>query len=163
LSQPSFDILVAEDNPGDYILLHHAMDASQLSPLIQLQHAADGEKTIQILDQLILEHKKLPDLVLLDIKLPKFSGFEVLEYIKKNEKHFPLSVFILSNSAVKKDVETSRNLGADGYFQKPIDFNELIVLCDLIRDGIMNPHPTPSQSVKNHLQTSTLNLLQATG
>lgn len=163
MSQPSFSILVAEDNPGDFHLLQHAMDATQLSPLVQLQQAADGEKTIQILDQLILERKKLPDLVLLDVKLPKLSGFEVLEYVKKNNDHAPLVVVILSNSAVKKDVETSRNLGASGYFQKPIDFNYLILFCNLIKDGIMNPHPTPSLSVKNHLQTSTLNLLRANG
>ena len=119
-------ILLVEDNENDEILTLHALKNSNI--LNEVVVARDGEEAVDYLfgtgkfaDQ---PHRKLPVLILLDIKLPKLSGTEVLRAIRGNEKTKLLSVVMLTSSNQEKDIIESYNLGANSYVVKPVDFKQ---------------------------------------
>ena len=119
-------ILLVEDNENDEILTLRALKNSNI--LNEVIVARDGEEAVDYLfgtgkfvDQ---PHRKLPVLILLDIKLPKLSGTEVLRAIRGNEKTKLLSVVMLTSSNQEKDIFESYNLGANSYVVKPVDFKQ---------------------------------------
>ncbi len=87
--------------------------------------ARDGAEA---LDQLFGPNAgvRLPDLVLLDLKLPKVSGLEVLQKIRSVERTRGLPIVILTSSDEERDIVESYNLGANSYIRKPVDFDEFI-------------------------------------
>lgn len=124
-------ILLAEDNEADVLLLARAFKKAGLANPI---HAVpDGEAAIAYLrgDAPFSDRKiyPMPVLVLLDIKMPKASGLEVLAWVRKQVKA-PLPVVILTSSAMEEDLKAARNLGVDGYLVKPGSFDQLT---DLVR------------------------------
>jgi two-component system response regulator len=116
-------ILLVEDNADDEQLTLRAMRQSEVPNLIRV--ARDGAEA---LDQLFGEHagNRQPDLVLLDLKLPKVSGLEVLKRIRSEEKTRGLPVVVLTSSDEERDIVESYNLGANSYIRKPVDFDEFI-------------------------------------
>lgn len=155
------ELMVIEDNTGDFKLLEHAARLSGLLSAIELIHFADGESSAEFLQTQQTNQKKLPDLIFLDIQLPRMSGFDVLNQMKRNEILHAIPVFMFSNSSGERDILMSKELGASGYIQKPIDFNELIQLCDLIRKSMLdNPDDNPAGVVKC-LQQTPMNLFQS--
>ncbi|CAN5533152.1 response regulator [soil metagenome] len=113
-------ILLVEDNADDEQLTLRAMRQSDVPNLIRV--ARDGAEA---LDR-ILNSDPLPDLVLLDLKLPKLSGLEVLERLRKDERTKSLPVVILTSSDEERDILQSYDLGANSYVRKPVDFTEFI-------------------------------------
>jgi two-component system response regulator len=87
--------------------------------------ARDGAEA---LDQLFGPNSasRLPDLILLDLKLPKVSGLEVLQKIRSEEKTRALPIVVLTSSDEEKDIVESYNHGANSYIRKPVDFDEFI-------------------------------------
>lgn len=119
-------ILIVEDNPSDIKLMQRALKKNKLSN--DLVTAIDGEIALDYLlgkegDQY---RNPLPLLVLLDIKLPKIDGLEVLEQIRKNERTQMLPVVILTSSKEQEDVARSYKLGVNSYIRKPVDFNQFV-------------------------------------
>ncbi|MFY9235127.1 MAG: response regulator [Fimbriimonadaceae bacterium] len=115
-------ILLVEDNPDDEKLTLRAMRQSDVPNIIVV--ARDGEEA---LNHLHGDHvKRLPALILLDLKLPKVGGLEVLEQIRANERTKNLPVVVLTSSDEERDVAQSYNLGANSYIRKPVDFDEFI-------------------------------------
>lgn len=116
-------ILLVEDNADDEQLTLRAMRQSEVPNIIRV--ARDGAEA---LDQLFgpTAGNRLPDLVLLDLKLPKISGLEVLHRIRKEEKTKGLPVVVLTSSDEERDIVESYNLGANSYIRKPVDFDEFI-------------------------------------
>jgi two-component system response regulator len=118
-------ILLVEDNPDDEALTLRAFKKSNLGNEIVV--ARDG---VEALDYLFgtsaqdLGH--LPKLVLLDLKLPKLDGLEVLERIRADERTKLLPVVILTSSKEQEDLIKSYSLGANSYIRKPVDFNQFI-------------------------------------
>jgi CheY-like chemotaxis protein len=120
-------ILLADDSAEDRILIPRAIKKAELpSKLICFE---DGEQALEYLagagkfsDRVTYP---LPSLVLLDIKMPKCDGFEVLEWIRK---HIPdrIPVVMLTSSNMEEDIRKAERLGADSYFVKPARFTELI-------------------------------------
>jgi two-component system response regulator len=116
-------ILLVEDNADDEQLTLRAMRQSEVPNIIRV--ARDGAEA---LDQLFGPNagNRLPDLVLLDLKLPKVSGLEVLQKIRAEEKTRGLPIVILTSSDEERDIVESYSLGANSYIRKPVDFDEFI-------------------------------------
>ena len=119
-------ILLVEDNQDDIDLTKRALKKSKYAGEIKLEVATDGVEAIEYLNN----DSEKPFLVLLDLNLPRVNGFQVLRKIKNDDilKFIPL--IILTSSREKEDMIKSYELGANGYIQKPIDFNNFI---DVIR------------------------------
>jgi len=115
-------ILLVEDNADDEQLTLRAMRQSEIPNMIRV--ARDGAEAI---DFLFGDGSgRLPDLVLLDLKLPKISGLEVLQRIRAEDKSRSLPVVILTSSDEERDIVKSYDLGANSYIRKPVDFDEFI-------------------------------------
>lgn len=118
-------ILLVEDNAKDLKLTMNALTKRNLANKIDV--ARDGEEA---LDYLLCrgQHSSrtfddLPRLVLLDLKLPKVDGIEVLRTLKSNPRTQPIPVVILTGSKEEKDLVEGYRLGANAYIQKPVDFD----------------------------------------
>ncbi|HII06879.1 MAG TPA: response regulator [Methanotrichaceae archaeon] len=118
-------ILLVEDNPDDADLTKRLLRRICLDRDIFL--AADAEEALDCLESLSKEESDLPDLILLDIKLPRLSGMELLERLKANPKFRCIPVVMLTGSLVSKHVQKSYDLGAVTYLIKPISEDELVM------------------------------------
>jgi two-component system response regulator len=119
-------ILLVEDNPHDAILTVRALEKSQV--VNEIVVASDG---VEALDYLfgtgLSEGRALtPVIVLLDLKLPKVDGLEVLKKIRSDERTKYLPVVILTSSKEERDIVEGYSLGANSYVCKPVDFNEFM-------------------------------------
>ena len=111
-------ILLVEDNPDDEMLTMRALRRSQITNPIQV--ARDGEQALEA----ILIAEPLPSVVLLDLKLPKIDGLEVLQRIRAHERTRLLPVVVLTSSSEERDIIESYSLGANSYVRKPVDFDQ---------------------------------------
>lgn len=111
-------IFLVEDNPDDERLTLRALKRGRITNPVQV--ARDGEEALNIL----LSADPLPSVVLLDLKLPKVDGLEVLQRLRTNERTHLLPVVILTSSNEQRDIIESYNLGANSYVRKPVDFQQ---------------------------------------
>jgi CheY-like chemotaxis protein len=119
-------ILLVEDNPDDIELTLRAFKKHNLTNDIII--ARDGEEALDILFQRgkdIAEHQQ-PDLVLLDLKLPKVNGLDVLRQVKSHPETKIIPVVILTSSKEEKDLVESYRLGVNSYIRKPVNFEKFI-------------------------------------
>jgi CheY-like chemotaxis protein len=114
-------ILLVEDNPGDVVLIQEHLKQSSLP--LKLSTASDGDAAIHQLSEM-LKNGDLPQLILLDLNLPKRNGIEVLQFIKSNNKLKPIPVIILTSSTLRDDIEKAYKHLANSYIVKPFDFDE---------------------------------------
>ena len=121
-------ILLVEDNPDDAALTVHAMETNNIGNTIVI--ARDG---VEALDYLFCtgmyaerNPKDAPAVVLLDIKLPKINGLEVLRRVRANEHTHLLPVVILTSSNEEEDRLKGYALGANSYVRKPVDFDDFV-------------------------------------
>ncbi len=115
-------ILLVEDNADDEQLTLRAMRQSDIPNIIRV--ARDGAEA---LDKLFGEGQdRLPDLVLLDLKLPKVNGLEVLKKLRSDPGTKTLPVVGLTSSDERRDIVESYELGANSYVRKPVDFDQFI-------------------------------------
>ena len=122
---PSGDLLLVEDNKADIQLTLHVLAEENAG--YQVHVLRDGEEALNLLmgqGAYSKAPKPMFALVLLDLKLPKVNGLEVLKEIKTNPSTKALPVVVLSSSNQVCDVDTSYGLGANGYVQKPVGFEE---------------------------------------
>lgn len=117
------DILLVEDNPNDIELTRRAMAQHQIAN--ELVVAQDGVEALGYLLGREGEcHRRLPAVVLLDLKLPRVDGLEVLREIRANERTRFLPVVILTSSNEERDIVEGYSLGANSYICKPVDFGQ---------------------------------------
>jgi CheY-like chemotaxis protein len=126
MSQQQIEILLVEDNPDDVELTLHALRKENLANNIHV--ARDGEEALEFLfcngphTDRSFEHP--PKLILLDLKLPKVDGMEVLKRLKADARTRTIPVVILTSSKEERDLVSGYNLGANSYIQKPVDFDQ---------------------------------------
>ncbi len=113
-------ILLVEDNPDHEALTLRALQkAGLLNPVVV---ARDGAQAINLLE----DTGELPQVVLLDLKLPKVDGLEVLQKMRATPRTHLVPVVILTSSDEESDLVSSYRLGANSYIRKPVDFNQFI-------------------------------------
>ena len=122
------DILLVEDNPNDLELALRALKKHNLANNVIV--ARDGAEALDFIfgtgSYAHRQIEKIPKLVLLDLKLPKVDGLEVLRRIKADERTKTIPVVVLTSSQEERDVVDSYRLGVNSYIVKPVDFDQFI-------------------------------------
>jgi two-component system, response regulator len=120
------EILLVEDNPNDVKLTLHAFKTANLANAVHV--ARDGVEALEYLfgtasapDQKVPEK---PKLILLDLKLPRVDGHEVLRRIKTDSRTSGIPVVVLTSSSEERDVMRTYEVGANSYIVKPVDFEQ---------------------------------------
>jgi len=126
-------ILLVEDNPGDIRLTQEAFRESKKN--VELEVITDGVEAMKFLTQQPpYEDKKRPDLILLDLNLPKRDGRELLAIIKSDERFRRIPVVVLTTSKSETDIEQCYDLHANCFINKPIDFDNFFEIIHKIED-----------------------------
>jgi CheY-like chemotaxis protein len=126
-------ILLVEDNPADVRLATEALKDAKVSN--ELSVVTDGLQAINYLKRSGQFYNVLrPDLILLDLNLPKKSGFEVLKELKSDPGLKSIPVVILTTSKAEEDIIKSYNLNANCFITKPIDLNEFLEVVKTIKE-----------------------------
>ncbi len=125
-SLPGFVILLAEDEPADAHLLRLALTESGM--VANLQHVVDGREALEYLRRQgrRFVQAQRPDLILLDLNMPRMDGREFLAAVKDDAALCDIPVVVLSTSEVERDVLATYRLGAAGYISKSPDVTEFI-------------------------------------
>jgi two-component system response regulator len=139
------DILLVEDNPDDAGLTIRALKKHHLAN--HLVHVQDGEEAMDFL--LSPDRTILPKLILLDLKMPKVDGIEVLRRIKRDERLKIIPVVMLTSSKEEQDIVETYKLGVNAYIVKPVEFDQFLkTVSDLGFFWIMlNEHPKLTNSL----------------
>jgi two-component system, response regulator len=114
-------ILLVEDNPDDEALTLRALKKNHIVNEVVVAH--DGAEAIELL---LGPEPLKPELVLLDVKLPKLDGIEVLRKLRADERTRLLPVVMLTSSNEQRDIVESYQLGANSFVRKPVDFEQFI-------------------------------------
>jgi CheY-like chemotaxis protein len=126
MSNKEVEILLVEDNPDDVELALHALRQEKLANRVEI--ARDGEEALDFLFCRGAHSGRSlmngPKVVLLDLKLPKVDGIEVLRQVKNDPRTKVIPVVILTSSREEKDMIDSYQLGVNAYIQKPVDFEQ---------------------------------------
>ncbi len=121
-------ILLVEDNDSDVLLTRRALDKANIRNVLII--ARDGVEALEYLfggpGKPAPEGKPCPVLILLDLKLPRIDGLEVLKRLRNNDKTCMCPVVILTSSREEADVIAGYKLGANSFIRKPVDFNQFV-------------------------------------
>ena len=138
-------VLLVEDSPGDVRLMQEAF--RDANPAIDLHVACDGVQAMAfLLRKGAHSQAARPDLVLLDLNLPKMDGREVLAHIKENDELKTIPTVILSTSTAAKDIATSYRLQANCYLTKPVQLDQFEGLVESINDFWLTRVKLPNQA-----------------
>ncbi|PKN94973.1 MAG: two-component system response regulator [Chloroflexi bacterium HGW-Chloroflexi-6] len=124
MAETSLEILLVEDNLNDAELSLYALKKFKIANSIY--HARDGEEALSYLFGIPLAESipQVPRLILLDLKLPKVDGLEVLRKLKSDPRTQSVPVVVLTSSREERDIVESYHLGVNSYIVKPIDFEQ---------------------------------------
>jgi CheY-like chemotaxis protein len=141
-------ILLAEDREDDILLIRRAF--AQGKVFNPLQVVRDGDETISYLAGIGKYQNRaeypLPDLLLLDLKMPRVDGFEVLKWVRQQPELAALRVVVLTSSDSIRDVNAAYHLGANSFMVKPMDFENVVEMGKMLRDYWLRDSKTPETS-----------------
>jgi two-component system, chemotaxis family, response regulator Rcp1 len=125
------EVLVVEDNPGDAMIIREVLCGNKM--YCQLSEVKDGEEALNFLyrKEVFIDAPR-PDLILLDLNLPKKDGREVLAEIKTDEKLKQIPVIVMTTSQAEDDILKSYSLHANCFISKPMDLEDFITTVKLI-------------------------------
>jgi CheY-like chemotaxis protein len=139
-------ILLAEDLEDDIILIRRAFEKAGINNPLHV--VRNGEEAIAYLSGFgkyaFREEYPLPDLLLLDLKMPGIDGFDVLRWIKQQPELYNLRVVVLTASDRIRDAEQAYRLGADSFMVKALDFQDTLYLAKTITEYWLNKYPETS-------------------
>jgi len=137
-------ILLVEDNPDDVLITRRALLKGRVKNTLHV--VGDGEKAIKFLRKEDEYQKSpTPTLILLDLKMPKLDGFQVLKEIKSDDKLKSIPVIVLTTSDRDKDVEDAYRLGCNSYIVKPVSFENFINTVVKIKEYWLTISQIPSE------------------
>jgi len=136
---PTNTVLLVEDNPDDEQLILRALKQTGITETIEVTR--NGREAVDYL----LGVAAPPRLVLLDLKLPKMGGLEVLQALRLDNKTRMIPVVVFTSSIEKTDVLTSYDLGANSYIRKPVDYRQLTDVVKLIVSYWLQTNVSPPQ------------------
>lgn len=138
------NILLIEDNEGDILLTLEAMKQARLCNEIEI--VRDGDTALKYLNkEAEFKNAKTPDIILLDINLPKIDGLEILNHIKNDEKLKVIPVIMLTTSDSETDILKSYQNHANCYITKPVNFLNFIEVIQTIKDFWINIVQLPNK------------------
>ncbi|HSE32831.1 MAG TPA: response regulator [Pyrinomonadaceae bacterium] len=129
MTEPLNPILIVEDRPSDLDLTKRALARRRL--LNPIQEARDGEQAIAYIKRWE-EGEPLPVFILLDLRLPKVNGLEVLRQFKTNPTSSSIPVIVLTTSAEDSDIQEAYRLGCNSYIVKPMEFTKFMEVASQI-------------------------------
>ena len=150
MSVPLKTILLVEDNPSDVALTQRAIKKAHITN--EMTVAEDGQEALDYLfgtgAYANRDISQLPTVVLLDLKLPKIGGLEVLAKIRADERTRRLPVVILTSSKEEQDLAAGYDLGVNSYIRKPVDFVQFAMAIEQMGLYwlILNEPPPPPQA-----------------
>lgn len=140
----SIDILVVEDSKGDIGLIEEVFEDAKI--MNNLHIAEDGEEAIAFLrGEGQFSGAPRPDIILLDLNLPKKDGREVLEEVKGDKELRNIPIVVLTTSKAEEDILRSYNLHANAYITKPVDFDQFIKVVKSIENFWLEIVKLPSR------------------
>ena len=131
MNSKPFHIVLAEDNAPDVFLVRTALEEADFD--FQLHVFSDGEQVLRFLAQVDKQDAPCPDLLLLDLNLPKHNGDEILERLRQSTGCSGTPVVVLTSSDSPKDRKRAAELGAARYFRKPSDLDEFMKLGEVVK------------------------------
>jgi CheY-like chemotaxis protein len=140
-------VLHVEDDPNDVLLFQHACQKAGVP--LEVQEVGDGDEALAYLrgtdrfgDRL---QYPFPRVVLLDLKMPRVNGFEVLTWMRGDEKLRRLPVIVLTSSNHDEDLKRAYAAGANSYLVKPLDFNSLVTLAKAVHEYWLTLNEWPQE------------------
>lgn len=148
MAQEQAVILLAEDREDDIVLVQRAFAKGDIqNPLFIVR---DGEEAISYLSGMGKYANRaeypLPDLLLLDLKMPRVDGFEVLQWVRQQPGFSALRVVVLTSSDQIRDVNTAYRLGANSFMVKPTDFENVVEMAKSLRNYWLQMSKAPEVS-----------------
>jgi CheY-like chemotaxis protein len=121
----AIEILLVEDDPGDELITREALEHNKFQNRLHVAH--DGEEGLDFLYRRAgFEDAPRPDLILLDLNLPKYDGRQLLERVKSDVELARIPIVVLTTSAAEEDIVRSYKLHANAYVSKPVDLDQFI-------------------------------------
>jgi chemotaxis family two-component system response regulator Rcp1 len=130
-------ILLAEDNVPDVFLVRIALEEAGLN--FRLRVLADGEEVLRYLADVEREGSACPDLLLLDLNMPKIGGQAVLTELRRNARCSSAPVIVITSSDSARDKELVASLGVAHFFRKPADLDEFMKIGTIVREVLQKP------------------------
>ena len=121
----AIDVLLVEDDPGDVLITREVLEHNKINNTVHV--ASDGQEGLDFLYKRgVHANAPEPDLILLDLNLPKYDGRQLLELIKSDADLCHIPVVVLTTSSAEEDVLTSYKLHANAYVTKPVDVDQFM-------------------------------------
>lgn len=137
-------VLYAEDDENDAFLIRHAF--RQSSGVNALTIVSDGQQAIDFLESALANGDEIPSIILLDLKMPGKSGFDVLSWVRSNAALRALPVIVLTSSSHDSDIRRSYELGATAYLVKPSNPEEIRRLTSSVRSFWLQFNKVPQRA-----------------
>jgi CheY-like chemotaxis protein len=139
-------ILVADDDSNDAYLLQRAFSKAGITA--QVEFVQDGEQAIEYLKTVNRTSRNpVPELLVLDLKMPRVNGFEVLEWIRRQPGLRRMLIIVLTSSDEPRDINRAYDLGANSYLVKPCDMGQLTGMAEYMNNYWLNLNRHPDLTI----------------